>query len=240
MSLLFPADRRPSVADVVRLVEAGDLAVLPFSISHQPAVNEGWLELLAQGLAFDLAGMTPGAPEPMPGIAHRYGIAADLSDEPLAAICLRPGEHLRGAENLIPVVRAMVGIAAGLAGLPGLRGVVWHPARSAIAGAVFQRAVAVWLDGGAFPALGLTALVAEPDGGFRSEGLAFFTGQELRLEPAAGRSARDSARIAVRLIDALVGAKPVRTATHFAGPDGERLLAEPAGDHGIVRITLAG
>ena len=48
-----------------------------------------------------------------------------------------------------------------------------------MAPAYFMSAVRAWLVGGAFPALGLTALREEQDGALHSEGLALFTGYEV-------------------------------------------------------------
>ena len=237
--LLVAAGQRPTAADVVRLSEASGDGFPPFAVSHRGDAGQGGLELLAQGLAFDLSGLTPASPASAPEIAHRYGLDPDFPDQPLAAIRLVPGAHLQGAESLLPVVRTLVAIGTGLATLPGVIGLVWTPARCAMSVALFRRSIADWLDGGAFPALGLTALVDGNDGGFHSEGLAFFTGQELRLEPLAGRGPRAAARIAVRLIDALVGTEPVSDPTRFNGPDGEALVVEPAGDPGWLRVRPA-
>ena len=214
--------------------------LLPFQVSHVDAPETGRVELLAQGLTFDLAGLAPATAAPLPPIAHRYGLDGAFPETPLAALSLTPGEHLRAAANLLLVVRALAGVGASLAALPGVCAVIWNPARSAMAGEGFIRMVSTWLEGGAFPALGLTALVAGPDGGFRSEGLAFFTGQEVHLAPVPGRSQRDSARIMVRLIDALVGTEPVHAPTRFTGPDGEALLAEPSGESGVLHIRSVG
>ena len=195
------------------------------------------LELLAHGLTFELEGLAPAASAPLPEIAHRYGLVPDYSFEGLEAVQLRAGAHLRGAENLLPVVRALAGVAATLATLPDLAAIAWAHARSAMGPEAFVRGTTTWLDGGAFPALGFTALVALPDGTFRSEGLAFFTGQEIELAPLAGRSPRDSARICVRLIDALIGADPLRESTRFTGPEGELLVAEISGKTNIIHIS---
>ena len=237
--LLVAAGQRPTAAEVIRLAETGGDGFPPFVVSHAGDAGQGCVELLAQGLAFDLSGLAPAACLPAPEIAHRYGLDPDVPGQPPGAIRLAAGAHLQGAENLLPVVRTLVGIGAGLAMLPGVCGVVWTPARTAMSVSVFRRSVTDWLDGGPFPALGLTALVEGIDGAFLSEGLAFFTGQEMRLEPLAGCSPRASARIAVRLVDALVGVDPVRVSTRFTGPDGEALVVEPAGDPGWLRVRLA-
>lgn len=231
-------EARPTVGEVVALLADGDHG-LPALPGHLPEPADGGIELIAQGLAFDLAGLAEGDPLPAPPVRHRLGIEAETLPG-LAAVTVRPGVHLAAAANLLPVVRVQAAIGARLAALPGVEAVCWQPAATAVAPAAFAAMVATWLESGPFPALGLTALVAEPDGAFRSEGLAFFTGQEIRLEPAAGRPAQHSARLAVRLIDELVTAEPLAGKTGFTGPSGERLVAEPDGESGVMRIFSEG
>ena len=160
--------------------------------------------------------------------------------EAFEAITLRPGAHLAGGGNLLPVVRSMVDVAAALVALPEVQAVVWHPARSGMAPAYFAQVVGKWLEGGPFPALGLTALAREVDGGLRSEGLAFFTGQELRIEPVRDESPAQAAKIAIRLINTLVTIPPVFAPCEFTGPGGERLNAEPSGNGRFIRIWRQG
>lgn len=234
LALLFPAEARPSAADVVATI-AQPGASVPIVPGHLPAPPTGTLELVAQGLAFDVSGLAEAPPQAPPTVRHRAG----LGDEPLdgfAAVVVRPGRHLQAAANLLPVVRVQAAIAARLAGLPGARAVCWLPAATAIAPDAFATTVAAWLAGGPFPALAFTALVADPDGTVRSSGLSFFAGQELRIEPHPGRPARESARIAVRLIDELAGAEPLRATARFTGPSGERLVATPDGEYEVIRI----
>ena len=207
-----------------------------FSISHRPAPHEGWVELLAQGLAFDLVGLAPAAPSPAPQPCHHYGTAA-LTGE---AIALYPGAHLSGGEGLLPVVRTAAALGAALAGLDGVEAVVWHPARTATAPALFRAGVEGWLAGGAFPVLSLAALELGEDGAFRSEGLAFLLGQELRLESLADGDSAKAGKIAARLIHTMVEEGAVLTAAEFTGPGGERLRAQPTDNGRVLRVWQNG
>lgn len=198
MSLIFAPGRRPTTRDIAELsVREGT-----FTISHEPGGEEGWVELLINGLTFDLTGLAPVAPAAAPPIAHRFGVptAADDAGE---AIALAPGPHLAAGRAMPPVVRAAITVGLCLAKLDGVELVCWHPARSAIGKEPFARSVAAWLGGGAFPALGLTSLYAAPEGRMCSEGLRFFIGQELCLE-RSDRAPSDDAKLAMRLIDRLV------------------------------------
>jgi hypothetical protein len=220
----------------VGLTGALQAAPTRFAVSHAPDPAEGWLELIADGLTFDLTGLAPAAAAPMPELLHPFGFAAGADVVPGEAITLIPGEHLRGGEHLLPVVRVMTGIAARLGELAPVKAIAWHPARSVMAPDVFIRLIAAWLAGGAFPALGLTALTPDTDFGLRSEGLTFFTGQELRIEPGTGTTAAADAKIAVRLIHYLVENEAIRAPFDFLGPDGESLCAAPSDNGRYLRV----
>jgi hypothetical protein len=93
-----------------------------------------------------------------------------------------------------------------------------------------------WIEGGVFPGLGLTALAPNPDGGIHSEGLALFTGQELRIEPELMSDKAAGAKIAVRLIDYLVEVGQIGTSQRINGPDGRPLRLEPSANGRFVRV----
>jgi len=141
---------------------------------------------------------------------------------------------------MLPVVRAMCGVGTALARLPGLIAMAWVPAATGMTPAHFTRVITTWLEGGAFPALGLTALLPAGDTALASHGLAFFTGQELRIELNQLLTKRNAGKIAIRLIHSLVESQPVSQPQRFAGPDGELLHAEPLDKGRIVRIWSEG
>jgi hypothetical protein len=235
LSLLFPAGSRPAAGDLARLAES--LPGTPgFSITHAPPEAEGWIELLSMGLTFDCSGLAPAAAHGLPPRMQTFGLEPGDADRELEAIELAPGPHLAGGERLMPLVRGMVGLAAQLAALEGVVAVCWHPAGSWMEPGYFRRTVGEWLRGGAFPALGLTSLERLSDGVMTSRGLAYLTGQELRLRPKAGASAADAARLAVRLIDELVYSGPLRERAQYSGPQGEDLIAVPDEDGGLVMV----
>ena len=139
---------------------------------------------------------------------------------------------------MLPVVRILAGIGAELAQLPGLGGVFWQPAQCWMAPKYFRGVVAEWLGGGAFPALGLTALQRDSNGAMVSVGLDFLIGQELRFEPDRRLVAAAVARIAMRLIHSLIESGPLTQPADFSGPDGERLRLEPIKNGRQLRIVL--
>jgi len=100
----------------------------------------------------------------------------------------------------------------------------------------FARIVDGWSSGGAFPALGFSGMERLRDGTIASEGLAFFTGQELRVEPRVGEAPADTVKLAVRLADRLVREGPIAEPGRLTGPDLESLYAEPSADGRHVRL----
>jgi hypothetical protein len=238
LSLLFARGRRPGAADIVALARQRPpgAAACDFAVSHVPPPEEGWLELLIGGLTFDLAGLLPAGPARTPARRHVFGFDGPELPDDLEAVWLGPSVHLAGGAALLPVVRATMAIAASLARLPGLRAVCWHPADLWSETALFVRMAGTWLDGGAFPALGLTALIRDADDSLRSDGLAFFTGQELWLEPDAEKTPAEAAKLAVHFIHRLVEGGAIHSARELIAPNGARLAAEPSPDRRLLRI----
>lgn len=238
LCLVFAVGERPAADDIERLLAApADPAMQPAigaQVSLRPADSADWLELLASGLAFDLTGLAPGAADALPEAAHLFGITRPRATSPAEAITLAPGPHIAGGSAMIPIVRVMTGLAAALALALPVRAVCWRPAGCWMEPAYFARIVDAWLAGGAFPALGLTGLERAKDGSVTSNGLAFFIGQELRVEARAGESAADTAKLAARVIDELIRHGPLDEDEELVGRDGEALLAQPSQDGRLV------
>ena len=107
-----------------------------------------------------------------------------------------------------------------------------------MAPAYFRKMVGKWVEGGAFPALGLTSLEREGDGAIVTRGMSLLTGQELRFEPDRRLGAADIARIAVRLIHALIEVDPLEVAHEFTGPEGEVIDVAPFQSGQLLRVTV--
>lgn len=232
---MFDHGKRPAAAAIRALAERGG-----FAVTHEADGPDGsWLELLVNGLAFDLTGLAGG-----PGAAvvpPRHGFEIDqIEVDELEAIALVAGPHLTDGAAMMPVVRSQLLVALELVALPGLIAVAWSPAQSWMAPDCFSRITKAWLGGGAFPALGLTALHVELDGGLQSQGLAFFTGQELRIEPELAEDRVSATELAVRLINELVTQDPVDRRHEFAGLDGSPLVLEPSPNGRFVRVRAPG
>ena len=121
LTLLFPAGARPSAAvieralgqreggNLVQASEAGNGRKPPgrlataSRISSQRGRAEGWIELLASGLTFDLAGLLPGPPLAPPDARHFFGLPRDAAGHRYEVIALSPGPHLAGAGAMLSV-----------------------------------------------------------------------------------------------------------------------------------------
>ncbi|MEE4200129.1 hypothetical protein [Erythrobacter sp.] len=201
--------------------------------AHAPV----WLELLRDGLSFDLAGLAPGPAPRLPTIEHRF----DLADAPIEGrydvLHLAPGHHLAGGENTLPVARSLVALARDLVRhFETLEVVVWPPASSAIGRRFFESTTTAWLEGGPFPALGLTAFRETMDGALQSEGLGFWIGQELRIEPPLSRDQVAATRMAVRLVNQLLLVNGIKTSERVVAPDGNPLLMKTSRNGKFVRV----
>ncbi len=236
VSLLFEAGCRPSADDMARLFDGGGSTA---RISHRPRQDEGWLELLSSGLTFDLSGLKPGAGSPVPAPQHVYGFEQSAPRfQALEAVEIAPGRHIAAGRAMLPVVRTLAGLAAGLALQAPVVAVAWHSAGTAMAPAYFARIVMNWLGGGAFPALGLAALVPAPDGSVASQGLAAFTGQEFQLEAAQGEARAETIKLAIRVADFLVRHGAMTRSGPIEGGNG--LFAEPSQVGNLVWIWRQG
>lgn len=236
--LLFPRGERPTL-DVLRNAAAGtDRLSVSSSLGKgdDPQVPAG-VELLRDGMTYDLVGAAPGAGFTVLAARHRLAIAADLAEEKCEALALQPGPHLASGARALPVVRTMMGVATMIVPhLPGLQAVAWPAAGTLIGADFFVSTMTAWISGGAFPALGLTAFATDPEDGLRTEGLAFFTGQELRLEPGLAEDRTAGVRLGIRLVNHLVGQGRVSKAEAIIGPEGERLTLDPDASAHVVSV----
>lgn len=212
----------------------------PDSAPHAETLWPGqlqWLELLRDGLTFDLSGLVPGPASPFPDLSHRFDLPALPSGADHEALVLRPGPHLAAGGNSLPLARTMLALACDLVRhFDDLLAVGWGPAGSAIGRRFFESVTSAWLDGGPFPALGLTAFVETTDGALQSEGLAFWIGQELRIEPPLSADRVAATRLGIRLVNHLVLAGGLSADDRITAPDGTRLVLRASRGRAIISV----
>ncbi len=199
-----------------------------------------WLELLRDGLTFDLLGLDPGPSLTLPDIAYRFSCPVDLHDQGLVSIGLFPGPHLAEGASSLPVVRTMLSLGAELVQqLPDVAAVCWTPARSAIAPSLFARLVDSWTSGGPFPALGLVGFSKDARGRMVTEGLGFLIGQEIEMDEHIAADPVAATRTGARLVHELVGMGGLSGPLAVNGADGTRLRLEPQGQSRPILVSIA-
>lgn len=243
--LLFAKGKRPDRAAVNSFA-----ARLPFvAVSHDPesegvtpdeapwAGQQHWLELLRDGLTFDLSGLAPGPASPLLSFEHRFDLPGLPTPEDYEAVVLRPGPHLAASGNSMPVIRTMLALGCDLVRqFEDLLAVGWYPSGSAIGRRFFESVTAAWLDGGPFPALGLTAFIETGDFALESVGLDFWIGQELRIEPPLSHDRVAATRLGIRLINQLVITGGLHTDERIIAPDGTPLVLRPSRSRAVISV----
>lgn len=200
---------------------------MPVSVSYPPEAGEGWLELLAKGLTFEIHGLAPAKAKHAVESRQAYGFGPDGVPRGLEAVQIVPSPHISAGAGLQPVLRTLLSLAANLCMHLPTRGVGWGPAQTIMESRYFTSVTLNWLAGGPFPAAGLTALTCASDGSVTTRGLAHFTGQEMQLEGRQGESEAQATRMAVHAIDHLVREGTLAQAITFGTGEGT-FIAEPS------------
>ncbi len=239
LTLLFAKGKRPNHA----AIKAAAAQIPAIRLSHDPltdgdlANSAGWAELLRDGLTFDVCGLAPGPAIAFPDITSRVDLDEGASADHMEAIAVLPGPHLTSSARSLPVVRGMLALSCDLVRhFDDLLAVSWSPSQTAIGRRFFESVTTAWLKGGAFPALGLTAFSGTPDGAVQSLGLAFWTGQELRIEPPISHDKVAATRLGTRLVNRLVLAGMVTADERILGPDGTPLVLRPSLDRAMISV----
>ncbi|MEN7536409.1 hypothetical protein [Aurantiacibacter flavus] len=239
VSLIFDAGGRPDISAIATIAASNG----NFSLnSNPPGISlgaKGWVELLVNGLTFDVTGLRPGPGDAQPEQKHLFGLTGTSDFAACETVTIRPGTHLSGGRTMFPVLRSLALVAALLSDLPQLRAIAWHPARSWSEPGYFRSIVFRWIEGGVFPGLGLTAVTPTEEGGLMSEGLATFSGQELVLSPELARDRAEGTKLALRLINWLTENGRIDEGTSIMGPSGETLHLVPDANQQFVKVTAS-
>ena len=188
-------------------------------------------------MTFDLFGLAPGPQVGVPLISHRMNVPDGFLETTCEAICVIPGPHLSGGTNSLPVVRVMLRLVARLAAaLQPVRAICWPPAAMLMGADFFCANARSWVNGGPFPAQVLTAFKQMSDGSLQSRGLAYFNGQELRIEPGSVGHYPTAALLAARLVQQLVPHGPLLQTEEVIAPDGSQMRLEPSGNGKFIRV----
>lgn len=203
------------------------------AVSEQPV----WVELLREGLTFDVCGLAPGPASAFPTLAHRFDLPEIATLDRFDVVAIRPGPHLSASGRNLAVTKGMLALACDLIRYSeDLAAVGWAPSRSAIGRRFFESVTTAWLEGGPFPALGLTAFIETPDGALQSEGLGYWIGQELRIESPLSADKVAATRLGVRLVNQLVIVGGLEASERIVAPDGTRLILRPARNRAFISV----
>ncbi|OYX65085.1 MAG: hypothetical protein B7Y88_10475 [Sphingomonadales bacterium 32-64-17] len=237
VSLVFAPGARPDVSAIGALAARNGKFSVSFAPDEISSGENHWVELLANGLTFDVTGLKPGPARGQPERAHLFGLPEGPEFAACEAITITPGSHLAGGRTMLPVLRNLALLGALFAELPQVFAVAWHPARAWSEPGYFRSAILRWIAGGPFPGLGLTAIAPTSEGGLKSEGLEIFTGQELVLSPDLVRDGAEGAKVAVRLVNWLAESGMLTESTSMMGHSGETLHLVPQQNQQIVKVT---
>lgn len=197
-----------------------------------------WLELLRDGMTFDCVGLAPRQASVAPTVTYRFDVDPGASLDRFEAILVTPGSHLAGGGRSLPVLRGLLALSRDLVHyFEDAQIACWPPSQTAIGRRFFDSTVTAWLEGGPFPALGLTAFREESDGSLESVGLSHFIDQELRIEPDLAGDKLAATRLGLRLINQLVLVGGIDQSERIIGPDGSRLLLRPSRNGKYVRVS---
>lgn len=245
LHLLFAQGKRPDRAAIKAFVARQQTV----GISHDPRSDDGpheealwpgqqdWVELLSNGLTFDLSGLAPNPSSGFPVIEHRFDLPEVPTPVAFEAMTLQPGPHLIAVGRNLPVFRIMLALACDLVRhFDDLAAISWGPARSVIGRRFFESITTAWLDGGPFPALGLTAFAETADGALQSIGLGFWIGQELRIEPPLSTDRVAATRLGVRLVNHLVISGGLAADDRITASDGTRLTLRPSRNRALISV----
>ncbi|KWV92839.1 hypothetical protein AUC45_01445 [Erythrobacter sp. YT30] len=193
--------------------------------------------MLHNGLTFDLKGLEPGDADEISAIGFRFDFDEKLHPSEFEALRIIPGEHLISGKASMPVVKGMIALARDLTHhFESIAGIFWPPSQSVIGRRFFESISTAWLDGGAFPALGLTAFNETSDGALVSVGLDFWVGQEVRIEKPLSDDKVAATRLAVRIINHVILIGGISEAERITGPDRIPLIMRPSRNQKFIRV----
>ena len=237
--ILFPRNGRPTTRQVRAQCDSGRIAdslgpeIVHYTHKVDIAPPDG-VALQRAGLAFDLVGLAPGPAIPVPDIGEGGAVLRASKRSMVDASSLRLGSHIAAGARSLTVLREWFGIAEAIASAFDATSVCWVPGSIVIAPDRLAEALHAWDTRGEVPVTLLASFRATLDGAFQSQGLAYFTGQELRLEPQLMRGEEE---LLARLIFThLFYAGKQEDTIQLAAPDEHALRLVPSGNGRVVRV----
>ena len=238
--LLFPAGGRPDLPTIRKTIDqigaitiSAEPGALPAEASSKSSL---WVELLCEGMTFDLCGLAGGCAAATPDLRDTRGLLADAAG--MEAIELKLGPHLEAGSRNLPIVRSTLAVGATLVGkLDGVLAVSWPASGAWLSPADFTRAIDGWLNGGAVPSPAMVDFRKSMANALQSVGLALFCDQELRLAPDLAMSDDDLRRLGIRIAGHLMHQGRLERVEEFSAPDGGLIRIAPSSNGRFVRAS---
>lgn len=237
--IAYPAGCTPSLDEIWQALrddreETGDGGAA-FACKQSPGPASGYptLECTVAGLVFHIVAIGEWNRDKCPPIAHAFGL-----DPTVMAwrngISVGPGPDIAAVTEGLPLVRAGAAIVRRVLEIGDPVAVVWRPIGSMMEKGYFTDMADEWLQGGAFPALGLASFRDAPDGGLHSHGLTYFTGQELRLVPAIAEQGDRAVALGAGLVEKLVEHGALKAPIEVRNFDGRKMRLAPSANGRFV------
>lgn len=156
-----------------------------------------------------------------------------------SGLAINFGDHV-GAGRMSPAVVAhLLELAGHLGEILDAAAVLWNPARILSGFPYFSEAIGQYRAGGAFPVLALVDFTVVASGGLISNGLSWFSGQELVVE-SDGLSVTELMRRAVRISHDIAVNGPIETAMEIQGlTEYERIKLTPLLREGRLNVAVS-
>lgn len=239
LRFLFAGENRPSIETIADAIDGRD-GIAFLGQSRLPHDGGPVLEVQIDGLTFDIHGLAPGVSFAMPDILEWRDIAPESRAATAGIVALAPGPHIAAGKCSPPVFRATMRVARQLCEtFEECIGVAWVPAGVAHTAGSFYAAIDRWLEGGTIPTNLVVALRSGIDNAVESRGLAWFTGQEVRIEPIVAEDTGQARLLASRLVENLIHRGKLEAPEQTSAPDGRTLRLEPSANGRFVRVWLA-
>ena len=237
--ILFPHGQRPTAYQARQRCEGAD-----FLDSCGPALFGGaegkdisapdGLSLQRTGLTFDFLGLAPGAPVPIPELGADAVVQASILPSRTEASLLRLGPHIAAGTGNLTILREWFGLAHSLALAFDGSALCWAPGGIVLGVERFGTRLEAWDARGEVPVALLGTFRRTLDGAVQSHGLAFFIGQEFRIEPQLVRGDEDA--LARLIFRHLFYAGRQDETGQLSAPDGMALRLEPSRNGRFVRV----
>lgn len=237
----------PSLLIIASMPDELDLAQLPLrdEASAEISVNRAkfkdmeMAEVIVDAMPFLLTRLTAAETGQQIAAMNDATISRDRPSATESAIGVALGDNLTSARHLTEVNRRLLLLGKWIGEGLKASGAAWMPSRRLVPFADYDKIVCRYMADGAFPVSFLTSFSEVQRGEFRSRGLRYFSGQEIRLTAPADYSPSVVIERLGRIIEDLTSRGKIDRPARADGIiPGETLIYNPSDDLGHVDIDL--